>query len=950
MKYIKLLIFSFFTLALSNLFAQNVIFDGKSYLYGDRIVVKFKDLSMNKSASLPAAMSKTLQKFGIEKVEKRFHLKESIQKADIPLNKVAVLKYSSPMNPKFLAQKISKLKGVEWAEPYYLDQIMYTPNDPDFSVQWHLAKIQAELAWDINKGDSSIIVAINDTGVDWDHPDLAANIWTNSNEIPDNGIDDDNNGFIDDIRGWDFGGINGTPDNNPMEDRSDHGTHVAGLVSAVTDNGIGIASIGFNTTIMPVKTSRDDVRDNNGNALISNGYDGIIYAVDNGAKVINCSWGSYSYSTAAQMVIDYAVDHGVLLVGAAGNENLPEVIYPGGYNGALSVGATTSTDTKASFSNYGKYVEVMAPGHGLWATWQNDTYASLSGTSMASPVVAGIAALVYSQFPSYNPLQVAEQIRATCDNIDSVNSSRVGLLGSGRVNAYKALSTTDAKSVRLQSVQFTDEGDGDGILEPGETVSVYAEFFNYLSPLSSLMITMESKSSNATVTNGSFNAGAVATLESFNNAKSLFTFTISETCPENEELEFLFSYSETGLSGFDWTNVLANPTYRTQAGNKIAVTLTSKGTIGFNDYPNNLQGDGFSFDNSANLLFEGALMYGTSRNSVVNAARDATGNNQDADFSVIKPFVLSVPGTDADQQGLSVFNDNNAGGGKLGIETEMHSYSYANTPDDNYLILRYKFKNKSGSDINGFRAGLYFDWDMDESDYADNVTRFDQTGGFGYVFNSDLNPVSMYITCAMISSSGFYSFYGIENDGATGGISVYDGFTDIEKWETLSSGTSNTDAGPNDISFVAGGGPVNIAADDSVEFAFAIAGGYSLDELRTAVQNAKLKYDDIVTSVKKGDKEIPLEFSLSQNYPNPFNPTTKIKFSIPNDKENINGEMAKLTVYNILGSRVATLLNKRMTPGNYEVIFNAKDLPSGVYIYKLEWGYRSSTKKMILLK
>jgi len=899
---------------------------------------------LSKDAALPQSYTTLFKNFDIVQVEKRFKLKESLQKADIPLNKIAVLKYTSPMNPKFLAQKISKLKGIEWAEPYYLDELMYTPNDPDYSTQYALSKIQASKAWDITKGSSGIIVAIDDTGVDWDHPDLADNIWVNKNEIPDNGIDDDNNGYIDDIRGWDFGGLDGTPDNNPMEDRSDHGTHVAGIVSAVTDNGIGIASIGFNTTIMPVKTSRDDVRSNTGQALISYGYDGIIYAVDNGANVINCSWGSYSYSIAAQLVIDYAVQHGVLLVGAAGNDGASQIIYPGGYNGALSVGATTSSDTRASFSNYGKQVDVMAPGYGIWATWQNDTYASLSGTSMASPLVAGLAALVYDQFPTYTAEQIAEQIRATCDDIYSVNPSLVNMIGSGRINAFKAVSTTDAKSVRLSSVQFIDEGDGDGFLEPGEQVSILAEFTNFLAPLSSLSITIESKSPYATIINGTFTPGAVATLETFDNSTAKFTFTISESCPENKELDFLITYNETGLDGFDWTSVLANPTYRTQSGNRIAVTLTSKGNIGFNDYPNNVQGDGFSFDDSPNLLFEGALMYGISKNKVVNAARDNTGSNADNDFFVLSPFVLSVPGRDADQQGRSIFDDRMAGFSKLGIETEMNSYSFANSPDDSYIILQYIFKNRTSNDINGFRAGIYFDWDMDENDYADNVTAYDSIGGFGYAYNSDLNPVSMYVTCALISD-GEYSFYGIENDGAGGGMSVYDGFTDVEKWETLSSGVAKSDAGPNDISFVSGAGAYNIKAGDSIEVAFAIAGGYSLDELRTSVENARNKYLSLITSVNEIENGIPKVFALAQNYPNPFNPTTTIKFSIPENEKNV-----KLTVYDLLGREVATLVNDQLTAGNYEVNFDASNISSGIYFYRLTAGNRVEVKKMMLLK
>ena len=236
------------------------------------------------------------------------------------LDRIIEIKYGSDVDPQYLASQIKKSADVEWAEPRYIYKTSYVPSDPSFSKQWSLTKINATQAWDVAKGDTSIIIGIVDTGIDWDHPDLAANIWTNKKEIPGNGIDDDNNGYVDDVRGWDFGGSTGTPDNNPMEDKPDHGTHVAGIASAVTDNGVGVASIGGNSKLMAVKTSTNSNRDSNGNPYISYGYEGIVYAVDNGAKIINCSWGGDGYSMDGETVIKYALAKGALVVAAAGND------------------------------------------------------------------------------------------------------------------------------------------------------------------------------------------------------------------------------------------------------------------------------------------------------------------------------------------------------------------------------------------------------------------------------------------------------------------------------------------------------------------------------------------------------------------------------------------------------------------------------------------------------
>ncbi len=934
--------------------SQVILKSGKDYIFGDRIVVKFKNATLAKSALTNTTLSKALKSFGITSIEKRFKLRERLDKnSGGGLENIMTLKYSSPINPIYLSRKISKLPGVEWAEPYYLSQIMYVPNDPRYGEQWWMRVIKAPQAWDVTKGDTSIVIGIVDTGVDWNHSDLAANIWTNWGEIPNNGIDDDNNGYIDDVHGWDFGGLAGTPDNDPHEDEPDHGTHVAGIASAVTDNGIGIASIGFKCKIMPVKTSRNDFRDNYGNPFIVYGYQGIIYAVENGAKVINISWGSYSYSNAEKEVIDYAVAHGVLVVGAAGNETNPESIYPGAYKGALSVGAVGSQDKIAYFSNYGKRVDVFAPGVSILSTWQHDSYTdALSGTSMAAPFVAGLAGLVFSQFPNYSPQQVAQQIRVTADDIYSKNDvSYSYLLGHGRINAYAAVSTDSAKAVRIEKTDFVDESNGNGVLEPNEKVGIKIKFKNILNATSSLKIKLVSKSECAQVQNGDLDVGSIGEGEEFDNYSQEFLIKLSSNVPQNYEVPLLLKYSDNGYDDFEWVSVLVNPTYMTQSVNNITLTFTSKGTLGYNDYPNNSQGDGFEYKDSQNLLFEGALMYGTSSTMLDDAARDVSGNRQDNDFTMVKPFTLNSPGSLADVQGQTIFNDFNATGTSLKIKTTMNTFSFADKDKSNFIIVQYIFENSTAEDITNFRCGLFMDWDIDGNTYDDNVVDFDTQGGFGYAYSSSKKMTDAYLGCALISK-GTYNFYAIQNDGKDGGINVYDGFSDSEKWLTLSNGTTKSKAGPQDISYVAGAGPYTIHANHSITVAFAIAGAESVDSLRIAVEAAKAIYDSTLTEVKnEGGKGMPHKFALLQNYPNPFggavsagNPSTVIKYQLAKPSP------VKLSVYDILGRKVRTLFSGFQTSGYHSVNFNSLNLSSGVYFYKLKAGNFTAIKKMILLR
>jgi len=377
--------------------------------------------------------------FGVKKIEKLFVGNTAAK--DSELSKVYTLTISPDADIMKIVSSYSKDNAIEYAEPNYMYQACVIPNDPSFSQQWGLNQpndhdIDAPEAWDIETGNSNTIVAIVDTGIDYTHPDLTGNIWTNSHEIPGNGIDDDGNGFIDDVRGWDF--INN--DNDPIDDFG-HGTHCAGIVSAVTDNSVGIASIGWNCKIMALKGL-----DNNGNGYDTSLANAITYAVDNGANVISMSWGSSQSSQAIATALSYANSHGVVLVAAAGNSNARTRFYPAATSYVISVAATDSNDMKASFSNYGSWIDVAAPGAGIFSTMptyhvtMNDqgygmNYDYMSGTSMACPQVAGLIGLIKSRTPGLSPLEVKTILRSTVDSI-SANTFYVGV---GRINAFSSI-------------------------------------------------------------------------------------------------------------------------------------------------------------------------------------------------------------------------------------------------------------------------------------------------------------------------------------------------------------------------------------------------------------------------------------------------------------------------------------------------------------------------------
>lgn len=351
------------------------------------------------------------------------------------------------IDPVRAADAFSQLPGVKWAQPNYIytgDPREFTPNDPSYPSQYHHTLMQNNLAWNTTLGSSNVIIAITDDGVSLGHSDLAPNIWVNSDEIAGNGIDDDNNGFIDDRNGWDFS--DGDNDPNPGGSAA-HGTHVAGIAGARTNNANGVAGTAGGATIMPIRFI------GGANAwtstLIAASWR---YAVDNGAKIISDSYNIDSFvgDSIFTAGLQYVYDHGVLHFNSAGNSSTLNPVRQA-FDQTLLVVNTNSSDTKASTSNYGWGMDITAPGENIYSTIPGNNYAFNSGTSMASPNAAAAAALIWSVHPTWTRDQVAAQLIGTADNLDALNPSYAGLLGPGRANSYRGVTQTLA-APKIKSV------------------------------------------------------------------------------------------------------------------------------------------------------------------------------------------------------------------------------------------------------------------------------------------------------------------------------------------------------------------------------------------------------------------------------------------------------------------------------------------------------------------
>jgi len=346
---------------------------------------------------------------------------------------------------------LADLRGdpdVEFAEPNYKVRALFTPDDPIYPEQWALQEIRAEGAWDITEGDPGIIIAIIDTGIDYKHPDLADNMWRNPDEIPGNGIDDDKNGYVDDVFGYDF--LN--DDSDPSDDHG-HGTHCAGIAAARGDNGIGIIGVAPRASLMAVKFIG-----RGGEGTVEDAVKAIIYAADSGARILSNSWGSSEYSQALQDVIDYAVnsESECFIAASAGNDSSPAVNYPAGNNHVFSVAATGRNREFFPISSYGSSVDAAAPGKSILSTAPTSIvsggYALLSGTSMACPHVAGQAALLLSLNPGLAPQEIENIIRCSASK-DIFSWEYIGA-GVIDLNASLCLKRIPSSSAVIKSPEY----------------------------------------------------------------------------------------------------------------------------------------------------------------------------------------------------------------------------------------------------------------------------------------------------------------------------------------------------------------------------------------------------------------------------------------------------------------------------------------------------------------
>lgn len=887
------------------------------------------------------------------------------------LKRTYIVKIDHNANSRKIAERIHSLPGVAYAEPFYNYEILDLPNDPKINTPGHdyFDYHRFTEAWGVSKSSTDVVIAILDTGVLYTHEDLKNSLWRN----PDPGratsvfneVENDTIGWNFWQSGNPFAGEEVEQNNNPIGDYSDHGTFVAGLAAADTDNGIGMAGTGYHAQYMPVKIggTKDFPRS------VPFGPQGVLYAAINGADVINCSFGGSNFSFFFEDIVKSAIEMGSIIVAAAGNSNNDVPLYPASYDHVLNVGAETRNPStfeydgsKANFSSYGYTVDVFAAGANVLSTTfsfdesdgsYTDSYRRSSGTSFAAPVVAGLAALLRSEFPDWSPERIVQQIRATASNIDSQNTSRRNKMGNGTIDAYRAL---------------TD-------LQPG----LFIDDYNFKGP-DNLKLNIGEQ---GTLTLDIFNHGQTATVNlSIQNLQGIISSDDQQTVnlPSGETTQVTFdvrasqsSFTTTlpiqriSITGNeDIENFIIFPFEDFDTDTKVSddytLSFMSDGNIGFRRTASRFGGGtGFLTNDDSQLLFEASLMvaaYTGEETIVLDNTRAFAERNRD--FRPSRWYRVSEDGF----YGSARFISTNADKFR-NLEVELETFRVGDSDYKNTIWVKYTFRNKSNQPLENIFPGVFVNWDIPTFN-ENSVTYFPDD--------------SLHIVSSMTEDAPFTSVVPIGNvaslmaidnespqrlqpaqsreDSLSFGIYYdedqgdFDGFTTPEKLVALKAGNEQPELSGKDLSTVASSGPYRLDPDEIFITGFIISYSDSEEELLTQIKNARALQLFEVTELAEPvgtveeitDSERPKSTELLPAYPNPFNPVTTLSYSIAEHTH------AVLSVYDILGRRVATLVNEQLAPGNYNTMFDASALSSGVYQVILKTDNQTHISGITLIK
>ena len=847
------------------------------------------------------------------------------------LFRTMIIEFDSLINVLHFCKYIkNKYDYIEVAEPYYIPKLMMYPNDPKINDQEMLSRIDIFNAWDISEGSEDILIGISDCGVNWQHEDLSDGIAINESEIPNDGIDNDNNGYIDDYYGYNFTWAYDASSYDDVSSSGQHGTEVSGIVGARVNNFIGIAGVSNRCKIVPLKTSTK----NNYNDVIY-GYQSMIYAAIRGCKVLNCSWGiPVFYSIVNQTVVDYATVCDVAIVAAGGNVGSNGAgnyssFYPAGYFGVLGVGSVDKEDIAGNIV-YGVPVRILAPSNGNWTISGSNSYKRvMSGSSFATPVVSGVVGLLKAFKPELNSKEVLEIVRQNADKINDngkndYDSAFIPL----RVNAHKALLNyeTENFSIILVDNFFTDINTGEitNRVDEVDTLELNIILENILNDAFDVQLNF--------VQIFCMNSNAYTFIEptlSIGNIKKgeriKYKTKVIVNNPYSDEAIF-----KVYISGKNKNNLLyedafkmrlaTNNSVTTFRNDMMVISAGDAGSIGYST-PTSLEsfGEGFLNKKLGNFIYEGGVVAVSNLQKAVSVNLDADQKLYDRNsFSISKKLV-----GDAYNYNINIVRDDKSiKDNKIGIEVTTKYI----LPDDSSTALKVVIdaKNISGTNLTDFSIGHYYDWDVGKSNARNIVEYCEECIPFD--INKDYAAVEIVYDDDSTAYVGSLVYYPIEDIG---------GMTDyfvLPQAAGIDNATVNIIDKNEQIKALTYGHNLQVGNITDVSY---IVGLYFLDKVKpdetrrciicTAVEDTKEKLMKSLAKCSKKDygRIIEKEYKGEEDYINLYQKSKHIYFDLKN-KSSMNFE-----IYNNIGIKIFDAKNV-LKSGNV----NMENFISGLYFFR----------------
>lgn len=626
------------------------------------------------------------------------------------LNRTYSLTFSDSISV-FNALKLikSECSFIELAEPRYSESLLFKPNDTYINNQLFLQTIKAFEAWDIFSGDTNVVIGVIDNGILQTHEDLQDNIAINRSEIDNNGLDDDKNGFIDDVRGVNLSSTqDGSPPGNTYNSTDGHGTSVAGVAAATWNNQKGIAGVGGKSRFFPIKAGKQ------GSERVDFGYEGILYGIMRGFPVLNCSWGSANtYSEINQTIIDFAVERDVLIVAGAGNDNNRAPVYPASYRGVMSIGETDISDMKSNGSSYCWSTDIMAPGFNV-RTADNEqfSYTSMNGTSFAAPIISGAAALLKGKYPNVGMEVIQEHLKATADPINIVNTFLAGFLP-GRVNLLRALQEAPNQRAYIQTTWTKVQ---DRLHVKGDTLRLQLRLKNISDvPAKNVSITLTSLDNffKPFLLLDTFRV--ISTIPAHSIDSSIVLRMIIQEKSDAEFYHTLAIKEEAGPLPSVLIALRPTPSITTFETSNLTFSVGNFGSLGFinertigNTGNEQFDGMGFILNNAGSMLYDGGLVVGAS-GKIITGFANSSGFEPRIRFASQKEGAFMV-----------LTDSLNPGSERIGVSIKQEIVKLAS----NSVTMKFTITNMNDESIFNPGFGIFGDWDIGNYGRDNRVERF----------------------------------------------------------------------------------------------------------------------------------------------------------------------------------------------------------------------------------